>query len=272
MSLPNDGGVTPYDNPHIGSFHVPIILAHPKLPAVEINTPIISHQILPTILDLLIQTSSAGENGIQILRDMLPLYEGQSLIRPLIPEQDGKKDWQFTVMNTGGSWLGMRSAARPQFRLVVPLVVDLEWRFTDLNRDPDELHPIQHFSLLDLFEALEDEYGEDGTNYLREAAHVAEWWVLDNWRRYGYSPAIEEKSGKSDYDPNVEYKEEHGEHSDATAGVTDFAPSDNSTNGTVDDKPVIPTRPEGGPSDGPVPPPAPEVEPPPPEAGIEPFF
>jgi hypothetical protein len=29
LSLPNDGGITPYDNPHIGSFKVPIVIAHP---------------------------------------------------------------------------------------------------------------------------------------------------------------------------------------------------------------------------------------------------
>lgn len=108
------------------------------------------------------------------------------MIRPLLQQQDGKQDWQFTVMNTGGSWLSVRSAARPTFRLVVPLVTDLEWRFTDLERDPNEVNPIEHFSLIDMASTLEQAYGPDVVDWLRDAAHVTDWWVLENWKRYGY--------------------------------------------------------------------------------------
>ncbi|KAE8154659.1 alkaline-phosphatase-like protein [Aspergillus avenaceus] len=204
LSLPNDGGVTPYDNPHVGSFHVPIVLAHPKLPPVEISTPVISDQIVPTILDLLIESSSLSEGSSRAARDVLSLYEGQSMIRPLKQEEDGKQDWQFTVMNTGGSWLAVRSAARPAFRLVVPLVDDLEWRFTDLEKDPIELKPIKHFNLLDLATDLDREYGEDVVNWLRDAAHITEWWVLENWHRYRYIPSKD----KGDKDDDKQDKDE----------------------------------------------------------------
>ncbi|KAF7586667.1 hypothetical protein BBP40_008516 [Aspergillus hancockii] len=198
LSLPNDGGVTPYDNPHVGSFHVPVVVAHPKLPPVEITTPVMSDQIVPTILDLLIESKSLSGGSSRAARDILSLYEGQSMIRPLIQEQDGKQDWQFTVMNTGGSWLAVRSAARPAYRLVIPLVDDLEWRFTDLEKDPIELKPIKHFSLMDLAEALDRQYGEDTVNWLRDAAHYTEWWVVDNWHRYRYVPQLKiSKNGKT---------------------------------------------------------------------------
>ncbi|KAF7165035.1 hypothetical protein CNMCM5623_009387 [Aspergillus felis] len=188
LSLPNDGGVTPYDNPHIGSFQVPIVFAHPKLPPVEITSPVISDQIVPTILDLLIETSSLQEKATRAAKDMLSIYEGQSMIRPLIPEKDGKQDWQFTVMNTGGSWLAVRSAAKPAYRLVIPLIDDLEWRFTDLEKDPNELHPIKNFDLADLARKLQTQYGSEVTDWVRDAAHVASWWVGENWRRYRYHP------------------------------------------------------------------------------------
>jgi arylsulfatase A-like enzyme len=188
LSLPNDGGVTPYDNPHIGSFQVPIVFAHPKLPPVEITSPVISDQIVPTILDLLIESSSLEKKATRAAKDVLSLYEGQSMIRPLIPEKDGKQDWQFTVMNTGGSWLAVRSAAKPAYRLVIPLIDDLEWRFTDLEKDPNELHPIKNFDLIDLAHKLEKEYGPEVIDWVRDAAHVASWWVGENWRRYRYRP------------------------------------------------------------------------------------
>ncbi|KAJ5676155.1 hypothetical protein N7462_009052 [Penicillium macrosclerotiorum] len=188
LSLPNDGGITPYDNPHVGNFHVPLVFAHPKLPPIQINEPVISSQVLPSILDLLIESSSLTESASGIASDVRALYEGQSLIRPLIQEKKGRQAWQFTVMNTGGSWLAVRSAARPEFRLVIPLVNDVEWRFSDLKKDPNELEPISRFSLADLVQVIRKQYGKDVLEYLYEAAYVANFWVLQNWDLYKFDP------------------------------------------------------------------------------------
>ncbi|KAJ5539889.1 hypothetical protein N7513_008221 [Penicillium frequentans] len=188
LSLPNDGGITPYDNPHVGSFAVPIVLAHPQLPALEISAPVISDQIVPTILDLLIESNSLSKKATKPAKDILSLYEGQSLIRPLIQEQNGMQDWQFTVMNTGGSWLAVRSAARPQYRLVIPLVNDVEWRFSDLSTDPHELKPISRFNLADLAAVIHKKYDEEVLQWLFDAAYVTNWWVGENWARYRFHP------------------------------------------------------------------------------------
>lgn len=192
LSLPNDGGVTPYDNPHIGSFQVPLLLAHPHLPPVEVTAPVTNSQIMPSIMDLLVESKSLSQAGHNAARDILGLYEGQSLIRPLLSEQDGKKDWQFSVMNTGGSWLAVRSGARPNLRLVIPLVNDVEWRFSDLSTDPDEKSPISKFTLEDLASTLESMYDDDVLEWLWDAAYVTNWYVVENWHRYRYNP--EEKS------------------------------------------------------------------------------
>ncbi|KAJ5810784.1 Alkaline phosphatase-like alpha/beta/alpha [Penicillium robsamsonii] len=192
LSLPNDGGITPYDNPHVGSFKVPIVLAHPQLPPVQIDTPVINSQIVPTIIDLLIESASLSEDSTRSARDLRSLYEGQSLIRPQVVEHEGREAWHFTVMNTGGSWLSVRSAAKPEFRLVIPLVNDVEWRFSDVSKDPNELKPIERFSLVDLAAAVELEYDEKTLEWLYNASYVANWWVLENWDRWRYSPKEEE--------------------------------------------------------------------------------
>ncbi|OQE08462.1 hypothetical protein PENVUL_c009G00832 [Penicillium vulpinum] len=194
LSLPNDGGITPYDNPHVGSFKVPIVIAHPQLPPVQIDTPVISSQIVPTIIDLLIESASLSQDSTRSARDIRSLYEGQSLIRPQVVEQDGREAWHFTVMNTGGSWLSVRSAARPEFRLVIPLVNDVEWRFSDVSKDPNELSPISRFSLADLAAAIEKEYDEKTLEWLFNASYVANWWVLENWDRWRFSPKAEEEA------------------------------------------------------------------------------
>ena len=189
ISLPYDGGVTPYDNPHIGCFHVPLILAHPQLPPIEVSAPVTNSQIMPTILDLLIESKSLSRDGLHAGRDILNMYEGQSLLRPLAQEQDGRQDWQFSVMNTGGSWLAVRSAARPELRLIIPLVNDVEWRFSDLSKDPQEKKPISKFSLEDLAEELSSIYEDDVLQWLWDAAYVTNWYVVENWHRYKYDPA-----------------------------------------------------------------------------------
>ncbi|KAJ5212442.1 Alkaline phosphatase-like alpha/beta/alpha [Penicillium cinerascens] len=189
LSLPNDGGITPYDNPHVGNFEVPIVFAHPKLPPIEVKAPVSSIQIVPSIIDLLIESRSLPKDSISVASDIRSLYEGQSLIWPLIQERDSKQDWQFTVMNTGGTWLSVRSAARPRFRLVIPLINDVEWRFTDLTKDPNEDKPIMRFNLADLAHTIRKEYDNELLHWLFDAVYVSNWWVKENWNRYGYSPA-----------------------------------------------------------------------------------
>ncbi|KAJ5559068.1 hypothetical protein N7535_009067 [Penicillium sp. DV-2018c] len=187
ISLPENSGVTPYDNPHVASFHVPLVFAHPQLPTIEIDSRVSSKQILPTILDLLSESGSLDDQAKKVIKDLLPLYEGQSMIRPAIPEKDGKQDWQFSVMNTGGTWLAMRSAAKP-YRLIIPLISDVEWRFSNVEIDPHEVDALQDFSLLNLMKMVSREHGEEAVRWINDAAHVTKWWVEENWRRYEYVP------------------------------------------------------------------------------------
>lgn len=153
----------------------------------KIDGRVTSMQILPTILDLLVETASLDESAAGAIKDMLPLYEGQSMIRELVPEKDGRRDWQFTVMNTGGTWLAVRSADLP-YRLVIPLVPDVEWRFSNVDLDPLELHTQQSFNLLPLLTEVRANDDEDAAGWIEEAAHVTKWWVSENWQRYEYVP------------------------------------------------------------------------------------
>ena len=111
------------------------------------------------------------------------------MIRDLVPEKDGLLDWQFTVMNTGATWLSLRSAPKP-YRLVIPLIPDVEWRFTDVSTDPYEQHSLQSFNILPLFDEVEKVHGAEALQWMKDAAHVAQWWVAENWRRYEYDPNL----------------------------------------------------------------------------------
>ncbi|KAJ5898706.1 hypothetical protein N7504_008994 [Penicillium tannophilum] len=187
LSLLEDNSITPYDNPHVANFHVPLVISHPHLPPIQINSSTTSIQILPTILDLLQQSESVSQQSDKAIKSLLPLYEGQSLIRPIIAANDQTRNWQFTVMNTGGSMVAMRSASEP-YRLIVPLVPEVEWRFTEIESDPHEKKPMKSFDLESLKSGVAMRHGSDAVQWLNEAARAAQWWVSDNWRRYEYSP------------------------------------------------------------------------------------
>ncbi|KAJ5263219.1 hypothetical protein N7478_010824 [Penicillium angulare] len=193
LSLPNDGGITAWHSPHVGNFHVPLFFSHPKLPQIQVNSAVLSTQILPTILDLLVETSSVDEQSNKIIKDLLPMYEGQSMLRPLIPEHNGKQEWHFSTMNPGGTWFCMRAAAQP-YRLVVPLKPDGTWRFTDVVADPFELRPEEDHQVVFLIDAVQKRHGPEAAKWLNEAAHVANWWVSENHRRWKYDPENPENS------------------------------------------------------------------------------
>lgn len=187
LSLPDNGGLTANHDSHVTSFHVPLYFSHPKLPQIEITNPVISTQILPTLLDLLVETGSANEQSLKIFKDLLPLYEGQSMLRTPIPEKDDRKEWQFSTMNPGGTWISARSASHP-YRLVVPLKPDAMWRFSDPSTDPREIYPEEDVDILDLIDIVQTRYGPEAAKWANEAAHAALWWIEDNHRRWKYDP------------------------------------------------------------------------------------
>ncbi|OAA33998.1 sulfatase domain protein [Metarhizium rileyi] len=189
LSLPETGAVTPYYQPNIGNFHVPLVMSHPKLPPIDVNTPANSISILPTILDLLIETDSLSPSERQAASDLLSNYEGQSLIRPVqtSSKHTGLADWQFTVMNTGRAQIATRSAREPDWRLVVPVIKDIEWRFTNLEEDPHEKNGVLSFDFDAFRESVEAKYGEAAARWVEEAAFITRWWVDENAKRWRYT-------------------------------------------------------------------------------------
>lgn len=185
LSTAERGSITPYNNPHVANFHVPLVFSHPKLPPINIEDAVHSSQILPTILDLLVQTGSLSKLETEAASDLVHNYEGQSLIRPQrkVSEKNGMGLWQISGMNPGGATLAVRDARRPTWRLIVPVYGNNEWRFTDLVEDPHEENPIVSFEL----ESLRKILSENGTSkslWVEEAAEVSRWWFADNHRRW----------------------------------------------------------------------------------------
>lgn len=185
LSVAENGGLTPYYNPNIGNFRVPLVFSHPKLPSINVDDAVTSTQILPTILDLLLETSSLSSPGRTVARDLLNNYEGQTLLRPQHSANDtGQPNWQFTVLNPGRAELAVRDARHPDWKLIVPVIEDTEWRFADLGEDPHEENPTLSFAFQSFLDAVARKHDIEVAKWIEEAAFVSRWWVDENARRW----------------------------------------------------------------------------------------
>ncbi|KAK1237183.1 hypothetical protein MKX07_006062 [Trichoderma sp. CBMAI-0711] len=190
VSMPENNILAPYYNPNIGTLRVPLVFSHPKLPAIQVDDAIISSQILPTILDLLRETGSLSKSQMRAASDMVQNYEGQSLIRPVhtTNNETGQANWQFTVVNPGRAMLSIRDARQPDWHLVVPIIDNVEWQFTNLMKDPTGAHTLLGFDFVNFMYSVENTHGVDAAKWVEEAAFMARWWVEENGKRWRYGP------------------------------------------------------------------------------------
>jgi hypothetical protein len=188
LSIAEQGSYTPYQNPHVASSRVPLVISLPGLPNINISDPVSTLQVLPTVLDLLIETGSLSNCAIETAHDLVRNYEGQSLLRPLqSPTATSEHgSWQFVVTNPGGSVVAVRDARHPEWRLVVPLLPDQEWWFSDLELDPYEMAPMRSLDVEDLWQRIEAGVGGRGVTWAKEAMEVTRWWVGENYKRWQF--------------------------------------------------------------------------------------
>ncbi|RGP78849.1 hypothetical protein FLONG3_3048 [Fusarium longipes] len=187
-SLPENDYASPYYNPNIGVDHVPLILSHPQLPPFDVDEAVHSTQILPTILDILLESGSLSENSRKAAADLIGNYEGQSLIRPLNTKNNatGQGQWQFTVTNPGRAMLTVRDARYPNRHLVVPVIENVDWRLTDLTKDPQEHDSVQSLDFTAFIHNVDEKYGREMAEWAEEGAFVTRWFVKENSRRWRF--------------------------------------------------------------------------------------
>ncbi|RDA86514.1 hypothetical protein CP532_1996 [Ophiocordyceps camponoti-leonardi (nom. inval.)] len=188
LSIAEQGSVSTYGNGNIGNFGVPLVLSHPKLPNIDINDAVSSIQILPTILDLLIESGSLSSSQSKAARDLIANYEGKSLIRPQNAGRGpkGLGDWQFSLINPGGTMLAVRERSRPGWRLIVPIIDNVSWRFTDADASPHEEESVVAFDLDIFLSDVELKHGREASDWVRKAAEVTSWYVDENAKRWRF--------------------------------------------------------------------------------------
>ncbi|KAF4974193.1 hypothetical protein FZEAL_8871 [Fusarium zealandicum] len=179
-----------YENRHISNFRVPISFRHPNIPRIQYEANVTSISILPTLLDLLVNSDSLNADDTAVASDLVQDYEGQSLIRPYQKSQDGRRAWNFGLINPGGGMLTVTSADAP-WRMAIPLKPDLEYTFTDLGKDPLEHDSLDAWGIKPMIAAVKSKYGEEAAAWVEEADQVAHWWSLERTRLWGYKPPKE---------------------------------------------------------------------------------
>ncbi|KAM5355022.1 hypothetical protein ACJ41O_001668 [Fusarium nematophilum] len=193
LSMPENDIVSPYYNPSIGIDHVPLILSHPLLPPFDVHDAVHSSQILPTILDMLLETGSLDAASVQAATDLVRNYEGQSLIRPLqkVSNETGQGNWQYTVVNPGRAELTARDARYPERHLVVPVIDNVEWRLSNITADPRETDAVQGFDFASFLGRVEKKHGREVAEWVEEGAFMSRWFVEENSKRWRYGPYAE---------------------------------------------------------------------------------
>ncbi|EED11750.1 conserved hypothetical protein [Talaromyces stipitatus ATCC 10500] len=174
-----------FENGHISNFRVPIVLRHPLLPRLEVHANATSMSVVPTILDLLINTNSLNDVDKDVASDLIQEYEGQSLLRPYKNSHNGRQAWNMGIINTGGTMLSVASAAAP-YRLVLPLTRDFTYAFSDLSKDPHETDLLEDWDFYSLVHTVKRKHGHDAAHWLKDAEKVARWWVNERKRLWNY--------------------------------------------------------------------------------------
>ncbi|KAJ5866301.1 hypothetical protein N7534_000854 [Penicillium rubens] len=186
QAFPEDAPVSgTYENGHISNFRIPLVFRHPLLPALQITANATSMSVVPTILDLLVNSGSLNERDSSAALDLMNEYEGQSLVRPYQATHHGRQAWNFGIINPGGTMLSVGSAAVP-YRLILPLSEDFEYVFSNLDTDPDELSPSRGWSLEELIGRVQRKHGDKAGKWLVDAEKVGKWWIEDQKRLWNY--------------------------------------------------------------------------------------
>lgn len=193
LSMPENDITSPYYNPSIGIDHVPLVLSHPLLPAFDVHDAVHATQVLPTILDVLLETDGLDGARRQAAADLMRNYEGQSLIRPTqaFNDETGQGNWQITVVNPGRAVLTVRDARYPERHLVVPVIDNVEWRFSNITEDPREQDAVQRFDFGSFLMEIEIKHGKDVALWAEEGAFMTRWWVEENTKRWRFGSYAE---------------------------------------------------------------------------------
>lgn len=151
----------------------------------QINANATSLSIVPTILDLLVSTGSLNAKDTDVARDLTNEYEGQSLIRPYKAIHNGRQAWNFGIINPGGTMLSVGSAAVP-YRIILPLSEDFEYKFSHLEKDPNELAIISDWDLDQLSYQVRRAHGDEAGDWVKDADKIGRWWVQERKRLWNH--------------------------------------------------------------------------------------
>jgi hypothetical protein len=141
--------------------------------------------IVPTILDLLASTGSLNKKDSEIALELANEYEGQSLIRPYRASHNGRQAWNFGIINAGGTMLSVGSAAVP-YRLILPLTEDFEYKFSHVEKDPNEQQVISNWDLDGLVHKVRWSHGQEAADWVADADQIGRWWVEERKRLWNH--------------------------------------------------------------------------------------
>lgn len=189
-SLPENGMVGTYYNPKASTFHVPLVISHPHLPVMHIDDAVNADQVLPTVLDVLLESDSLTPASREAVKDLIKNYEGQSLIREPVhtTPNTNQGNWQFSIPSPGNSMVVARDSRHKDMIMVVPIIVNQQWHLGNLTSDPTDMHGILDYDYGSFLQQVESRHGKEVALWAEEGAFAVRWWIEDLMKRWRYGP------------------------------------------------------------------------------------
>lgn len=167
------------------------------MPFLTLPTNATSLNILPTIIDLLLNTDSGStEAELEFLHKLRPSYEGQSLLRPLrhvidhpgMPEPLPALNFALPTPGRGHVIVTSPDPTVP-WRLSMPLCHHGTLAATNLREDPQENTPVRTVDLHRLVRETRHRWGHEAADWFEQAEKRASVWVREISRRWGVNQA-----------------------------------------------------------------------------------
>ena len=68
----------------------------------------------------------------------------------------------------------------------MPVIENVDWRLSDLEKDPHEHDSVQSLDFTAFIHAVDEKYGREVAEWAEEGAFVTRWFVKENSRRWRF--------------------------------------------------------------------------------------
>ncbi|CEJ92641.1 hypothetical protein VHEMI08279 [[Torrubiella] hemipterigena] len=98
----------------------------------------------------------------------------------------------FAIVSPSSPMVAARYTRFRELRLVVPIIENETWSFSNFTDNPLEEHAVLGTEYRSFMVAVENRYGKAAAEWVEEGAFIVRWWLDDQKKRWRYGPYHEQ--------------------------------------------------------------------------------